>query len=69
MTLNEIKKAVKEGQRVYCGNEGYEVMDGGKAGLLIHCKLNDHCIGLTWAGVTMNGSEKDFFTWEEVPTV
>lgn len=70
MTLQQIKDALKAGKRVHWISEAYQVIDGGKAGLLIECKLNGHCIGLTWAdGVTMNGSEKDFFTWQEVPTI
>ena len=65
MTLKEIKKAVSEGRRVYCGNKGYEVMDGGKAGLLINCTANGYAIGLTHAdGVTMNGKPSEFFTEE-----
>jgi len=62
MTLQEIKKAVDEGKVVHCGNSLYEVINGGKAGYLIRCTSNDHCIGLTWQdGVTMNGEEEDFY--------
>lgn len=62
MTLQEIKDAVESGAPVHWRNSLYRVIDGGAAGLLIHCKDNDNCIGLTHEdGATMNGDPLDFY--------
>lgn len=62
MTLTEIKNAVDAGQVVHWANEAYVVMKDRLGRYLIHCVLNDSCIGLTnLAGDQMNGGEADFF--------
>ena len=67
MKLEEIKKAVENGKRVFWKDENYEVVKG-KAGFLITCTANNFAIGLTHAdGVTMNGDENDFFVEGEKP--
>jgi len=62
MTLQQIKKAVLNGQTVHWETSAYKV-ELSKAGLwFIRCIPNGHPIGLTWAdGVTMNGREEAFF--------
>jgi hypothetical protein len=66
MTLQEIKQAIKDGKKVYWSNSLYEVVKDNIGQYLICCRLNDHCIGLTWRdGVTMNGKEEDFYITEE----
>lgn len=65
MTLEEIKKAIADGKKVYCGNESYEVILDSVGQYLIYRKINEYCIGLTWRdGVTMNGTEEEFFIGE-----
>src|SRR5210317_347003 len=67
MKLNEIKKAVKSGKRVFWKNENYEIIKE-EAGFLITCIHNNFAISLTQAdGVTMNGDESDFFVEGEKP--
>lgn len=62
MTLNEIKQAVDNGKTVHWSNSAYSVVKDKNNNYLIHCSLNNHCIGLTWRdGITMNGKEKDFY--------
>jgi hypothetical protein len=62
MKLQEIKQAIEDGKTVNWSNSLYEVVKSKYGELLIRCKNNDHCIGLTWQdGVTMNGKEEDFF--------
>jgi hypothetical protein len=62
MNLEQIKKAIAEGKKVYWSSGLYEVIKDGNQ-YLIKCSSNGHCIGLTWAdGKTLNGKESDFFT-------
>lgn len=62
MNLQEIKQAIAEGKTVHWENQLYEVVLDKIGQYLIFCKLNGHCIGLTWAdGVTMNGKEEQFY--------
>lgn len=66
MTLEEIKTAVDNGQRVYQTHKGYEVIKDKLGQYLITYKYNDYCIGLTWRdGVTLNGKEEEFFIEEQ----
>ena len=61
MTLEEIKKAIDAGARVYHGNRGYEVVRDNLGRYLIQC-VNGYCIALTWAdGRTLNGKPEEFF--------
>lgn len=61
MTATEIKSAIDSGKKVCWKNPAYEVIKG-KDEYLIRCRLNQHCIGLTWQdGVTLNGKEEDFY--------
>lgn len=62
MKANEIKEHVLSGRKVYWSNELYEVVTDGLGDFLIECKVNKHCIGLTWKdGITLNGKEEDFY--------
>ena len=62
MKLKEIKQAIQEGKKVFWANRNYEVIKDSIGQYLIKCRLNGHCIGLTWLdNSTMNGEEKDFF--------
>lgn len=66
MTLNEIKKAVLQGDTVHWSSQAYTVIVDNKNQWMIKCTLNNYCIGLTWADdVTMNGKESDFFIGEQ----
>lgn len=64
MNLNEIKRAIEAGSKVYWSNLGYEVIKDNIGQYLIHCNINDTYIGLTHRdNVTMNcNSESEFFT-------
>lgn len=68
MNLDEIKKALAEGKRVFYANISYEVLHDTSNGCdqyLIayhHGGSDANYIGLTWRdGVTMNGKPEDFF--------
>jgi hypothetical protein len=70
MTLNEIKKAVRDGKQVRWATPIYEVinpiksptLDANEEQWLIRCTANNSCIGLTWQdNVTMNGEESEFY--------
>jgi plasmid maintenance system killer protein len=63
MNLQQIKAAVERGERVFLGNDAYEVIQDDNLGQwLIRCSFNGYCIGLTWAdGKTLNGKPEDFF--------
>jgi hypothetical protein len=63
MTLTEIKAAVESGRKVYWCNKNYEVVKDDLGRFLVWCLCNNSYIGLTWRdGVTLNGSEDQFFT-------
>ena len=63
MNLQEIKKAVLNGQVVNWSNGSYRVVFDSLGQWLIECTLNGHCIGLTHMnGITMNGDENEFYT-------
>lgn len=61
MTLNEIKKAVKNGKKVYWKHFDYQVkVDKNDNWTIVHS--GGHIIGLVWEdGTGMNGKEKDFY--------
>jgi hypothetical protein len=62
MTLEEIKKAVESGKKVFWSHDGYEVIKDKIGQWLIVCHKNNHCIGLTYSdNTTLNGKEGDFF--------
>jgi hypothetical protein len=65
MTLDEIKDAVRAGQRVCWSNRGYEVHEDSIGQWLItYRRGTPHAdsIGLTWMdGVTVNGRPEEFF--------
>ena len=62
MNLEQIKQAIARGDKVHWTNSAYDVILDNVGQYLIHCNLNDSCIGLTWRdGVTMNGSEDEFY--------
>jgi len=61
MTLKEIKAAIESGKKVYWSNASYTVIKDRHQRYLI-CHDSGSCIGLTGLdGVSMNGSEDDFF--------
>ena len=65
MELEEIKRALAMGHKVFWKSNTYEVTQDEVGQYLIHCLFNDSYIGLTWRdGVTMNGKEEDFFLVE-----
>ena len=62
MKTIEIKKAIKQGHKVFWKNNAYEVIKDSIGQYLIKCNLNNYCIGLTHRdNKTLNGDEKDFF--------
>lgn len=62
MTIDEIKKAIDAGQKVYWCNRGYQVIKDSIGQFLIKFIPNGHCIGLTGQdGVTLNGEPDEFF--------
>ena len=62
MNLQQIKDALKNGDRVYWCNTANEVIQDKTGQYLIVHKWTGYAIGLTWAdNVTMNGDESDFF--------
>ena len=65
MNLEQIKKAIEMGERVYWEHTGYEVLkDSVNKYFIKH--YDGHIIGLVWDdGVTINGKEDDFFIWYE----
>lgn len=65
MTLTEIKTAISLGYKVHWSNPAYVIILDSVGQYLIHCKINDYYIGLTWLdGVTLNGEEHDFYIGE-----
>ena len=69
MNIKKIKKAINEGKKVCWSNRAYDVIKDKRGQYLIHCNLNDHCIGLNGLEGTkyenkLNGEEKDFFIVE-----
>ena len=65
MNVEEIKRAVDSGKRVYSGNKNYVVICDSIGQYLIKCTFNDSCIGLTWKdGVTLNGEPDEFWVAE-----
>lgn len=62
MELEEIKKAVTDGKKVYWSNKGYEVQKDKHGKYLIVYLSNKNCIGLTHLdGITLNGNPEQFF--------
>lgn len=62
MTLDEIKKALADGKKVYWSNTGYEVIKDSLGQYLIRFKANNYCVGLTHSdGVTLSDDESTFF--------
>jgi hypothetical protein len=65
MTLDEIKAAVDAGRTVHWANTGYRVVKWRNGEYVVHCDMNEHCIGLTWKdGTTVNGTPEQFFIKE-----
>ena len=66
MNIKEIKKAINDGKKVCWSNPAYDVIKDKIGQYLIHCNLNDHCIGLHGLEGTeyenqLNGKEEDFY--------
>jgi hypothetical protein len=69
VNVNEIKNAVRNGEKVYWASKNYEVILDSKGQYLVVCTSNQYTIGLTRRdGVTLNGEESDFFI-DEYPSV
>lgn len=63
MTIEEIKKAIENNQKVYWSHRGYEVIRDNFGEYFIKCLENNRCIRLTdISGQCLNGDESDFFT-------
>ena len=61
MNVDEIKKAVDDGETIHWASTAYRVIKPFDS-YLIMCDINDNCIGLTHKdGVTLNGREEQFF--------
>ena len=62
MTVDEIKEAVINGDKVYWCNNAYEVIADNLGRFLIKCTINGSLIGLTHSdNVTLNGNEDQFY--------
>lgn len=66
MKIDEIKKAIDEGKKVFWASQVYPVIKDKNGEYLITCSLNGHCIGLHGKPGTkyenvMNGRESEFF--------
>lgn len=62
MTLEQIKAATLAGKVVHWKNPAYIVIHVPATGQWLVRHQAGDCFGLTWAdGVTMNGSESDFY--------
>ena len=60
MNLEQIKKAIELGKKVYWSHTGYEVLLSNNEYIIKH--EGGHIIGLTHMdGVTMNAKEEKFF--------
>lgn len=67
MTLEEIKKAVDSGKKVYWNTPAYQVIKDSKNQYLITFLYGDDCCGLTWQdGKTLNGEPEEFFTEDDL---
>jgi hypothetical protein len=64
MNLEQIKKAVQDGQIVYADSTAYIVILSKFGEYMIKCTLNGRCIGLDWTddngNIRLNASK--FFT-------
>ena len=62
MKIDEIKKAVNDGEKVFYSSKNYQVIKDKNDNYFIKCLSNNNFIGLTWLdGKTLNGNENDFF--------
>lgn len=65
MTLQQIREAVDQGKKVYCGNNLYRVVSDNLGQYFIVCLDNNYAIGLTWRdNTTLNGKESEFYIGE-----
>lgn len=65
-TIDEIKSAVRNGEKIYWKSDNYEVrwhrFPSGEEQWLVTCTLNDHSVGLTHAdGVKSEYDPRDFY--------
>ena len=61
MTVEEIKAAVANGDRVCWRQSNYEVIQDSIGQFLIRCTNNGHCIGLHSQDGILNGKESEFY--------
>lgn len=65
MTIDQIKRIVDAGGKVYCSHSGYQVKKASDGWYYIHCTMNGSCIGLTDVSETiLNGQPEEFFCEE-----
>jgi hypothetical protein len=67
MSLQDIKDAIENGQRVFWCNDAYEVIKDCIGQYLIRSHFSDtpNYVGLTWTdGVTVNGKPEEFYAVE-----
>ena len=62
MKIEEIKKLVTKGIKVFWINDNYEVIKDSIGQWLIESKSNNNYVGLTNIKGELNADEKDFFT-------
>jgi hypothetical protein len=59
MTLDEVKKAIEEGKRVFWSSDNYEVIRDKSDRYLIYSHFNGYCMGLK------NGQDYPFYLGKE----
>ena len=65
MTVEEIKAAVANGDRVCWRQRNYEVIEDALGKFLIRCTNNGYCIGLHSIDGILNGKESEFYIEEK----
>jgi hypothetical protein len=61
MNLDQIKSAVESGEKVFWGNDSYQVIKA-KLGEFLVVHDGGSCVGLTSQSGILQGKEKDFYT-------
>ena len=68
MNLDQIKSAVESGEKVFWGNDSYQVIKA-KLGEFLVVHDGGSCVGLTSRSGILQGEEKDFYTAKETSTM
>tara|TARA_Y100001938_G_C8075872_1_gene426040 strand:- start:1096 stop:1293 length:198 start_codon:yes stop_codon:yes gene_type:complete len=61
MNLEQIKKALEKGLKVYWGNNGYEVLKDKLGRYLVVCRHNGYTVGLTDLNGNLQGNPNEFY--------